>query len=541
MTAPPGTPARPSTTVAGDPRMAGLPPKAIPMLHAAARAIRDGAVPQATRCLDDALALAPEHPEALRLYGILYNRMQRHDQAHAVLQRALAQRPDDALILNDLGSALYGIDEIPAAFDAWRRACQLAPDYPVAWFNLGRNLQLQGITEQAVDALERVITLDPRNLPARILLGDALVHLGRFDDAEAHYRDALRLHPGCGDAWRGLSSMKTRPLSDADIAQLTALLARNDVAPNDRIAIGFALGKVLEDRQHYEQAFTAFHDANAAARRIAAWPVHEFSAHVDALLGAVEPLGSGSHDAGGEVIFIVGMPRSGSTLFEQILAAHPLVEGASELPDLEDVLREESMRRRQPFPQWVAAADQDDWMRMGQRYLQRTARWREQRPRHTDKMPENWQYAGILRAMLPGAIVVDARRDALETAWSCFKQQFYRLPHYTNDFGDISAYINDYKRAMQAFQRDNPARVRSFQYETLLADPESVIRDLLDFCGLPFDSACLEPHQATRSVRTASAAQVRQPLRRDTARTQHYGALLDPLRRGLGLPAVGER
>lgn len=526
--------------------MAGLPPKAIPLLHAAARAIRDGAVPQAMRCLDDALALAPEHPEALRLYGILYNRMQRHDQAHAVLQRALAQRPGDALIFNDLGSALSGIGETAAAFDAWRRACALAPDYATAWFNLGRNLLLEGTTEQAVDALERTLALDPRILPAQILLGDALVHLGRFDDADARYREALRLHPACGDAWRGLSSMKTRPLSDADMAQLASLLVRNDIAANDRIAIGFAHGKALEDQQRYAEAFVAFNDANAGTRRMAAWPAREFSAHVDAILEAVNsvepanPWPHGEPAPGSEVIFIVGMPRSGSTLFEQILAAHPQVEGASELPDLEVVLREESMRRKQPFPQWIAAAGQDDWLRLGQRYLERTARWRERRPRHTDKMPENWQYVGILRAMLPGATVVDTRRDALETAWSCFKQQFYRLPHYTNDFGDIAAYINDYKRAMQAFQRTDPQRIRSFQYEALLADPEVTTRDLLDFCGLPFDPVCMESHKARRSVRTASAAQVREPLQRATARTQHYGALLDPLRRRLELPPVGE-
>lgn len=526
-----GSPPRPP---ADDPRMSGLPPQAIPMLHAAARAIRDGAVPQATRYLDDALALVPEHPEALRLYGILYNRMQRHDQAHAVLQRALVQRPDDALILNDLASALYGIGEIQAAFDAWHRASQLAPDDPIIWFNLGRNLELQGRTEQAVDALERAIALDPRILPAQILLGDALVYLGRFDDADARYREALRLHPACGDAWRGLSNIKTRPLSDVDLAQLIDLHSRSDIADMDRIAMDYARGKALEDRQRYIEAFVAFTDANAGARQVAAWPASRFSAHVDAILAAMPSLHSAPSGPGSEVIFIVGMPRSGSTLFEQILAAHPQVEGASELADLGDVLREESMRRKQAFPQWIATADQTDWMRLGQRYLQLTARWRAQRPRHADKMPENWQYAGLLRAMLPGAVVIDTRRDVLETAWSCFKQQFYRAPHYTNDFGDLAAYIRNYERAMQVFRKDNQ-RIRSFAYEALLADPETVIRQLLDFCGLPFDPACLVSHQTQRSVRTASAAQVRQPLHRDTARTQHYGALLDPLRHALGL------
>jgi len=517
-------------------RMAGLAPDDVQRMHAAARAIRDGAAAQAEQWLGEVLDAAPEHPEALRLLGILRTRGRRHDEALALLQRALAQRPDDALILTDLGNAQQGLGDSDAAFASWRRACATAPDAPMPWFNIGRNLQLRGDTLPAVDALQRATTLAPDFIPAWILLGDALVHLGRFDEADAAYRQALRLQPTCGDAWRGLANMKTRPLSEADRTQLATALRRPGLADPDRIAMGFALGKVCEDQGRYDEAFNALGDANAAMRRLAPWQATAFHNHVDAVLAATTALPT-APDAqlGHELIFIVGLPRSGSTLFEQILAAHPQVEGASELPDLDEVIREESQRRQQPFTQWMRAASADDWRRLGRRYLERTARWRTQRPRSTDKLPENWLYSGILGAMLPGARIVDARRDPLEAGWSCYKQQFYKLPHFACTLTDIAAYIRDYERAMAVWQAADPERIRTQRYEDLLADPEGQIRALLAFCGLPFDPACLEFQKAERSVRTPSAAQVRQPLRRDTARAAAYGDLLaalrDPLRR----------
>lgn len=522
-----------------EPRLAGLAPAAVRQLQAAAQAIRDGAEGAARQALDTVLAMTPEHPEALRLYGILHTRAQRHGEAQAMLQRAIAQWPDYALAHSDLGNAQQAAGELDDAFASWRRACALAPEAAMPWFNLGRNLQQHGDTGAAIDALQQARVLAPDFLPALILLGDALVHAGHFDDADARYREALALHPACGDAWRGLANMKTRPLSETDREQLATALRRTDINPPDRIAMGFALGKVCEDQGHYEQAFAALNAANAQLRELATWHAGAFHTHVDAMLAASAKLSTPADAAfGHEVIFIVGLPRAGSTLFEQILAAHPDVEGASELPNLEQVLSEESTRRRQPLLQWIGAAGADDWQRLGRRYLERTARWRRTRPRHTDKLPSNWLLSGVLAAMLPGARIVDARRDALETGWSCYKQQFYRLPHFACTLTDIAAYIRDYERVMALWQAADPQRIRIQRYEALLAGPEREIRALLAFCGLPFDPACLDYHQATRSVRTASAAQVRQPLQHDTARAARYGTRLDPLRFGLGVPTI---
>ncbi|HET7125787.1 MAG TPA: sulfotransferase, partial [Lysobacter sp.] len=314
-------------------------------------------------------------------------------------------------------------------------------------------------------------------------------------------------------------------------------LARGDIGEEDRIAMAYALGAGEEAHGNYDSAFAALSDANARLRRRAPWSRAAFEGFVDAMLAATESLPAPRDpDLGREAIFIVGMPRSGSTLFEQILAAHPQVEGASELPELGEVIQNESKRRGKPFPQWIPDATADDWERMGRDYLQRTARWRSSKPRFSDKMPENWKLAGVLRAMLPGATVIETRRDPLETAWSCFRQPFYQLPHFSCDFDDIAACLSGSERAMDAIRARDPQYVHLFRYEELLADPEGRVRALLDACRLSFDPACLEFHHAARSVRTASAAQVRQPLRNDTARAAHYGARLDPLRSALGLP-----
>ncbi len=520
-----------STREAADPRVVGLADAVITQLHHAARCIRDGDAATAQATLMRIIKETREHPEALRLFGLLQLRQRRATEAVASLRRALAQWPDDALLRSDLASALAASGDLDGALASWRKATELDGTAAMPWFNLGRQLQLRGDSVAAADALMRATTLMPDFLPARVLLGDALVHLGRFDEATASYRAALAVMPSCGDAWRGLGNIKTRALDEADRARMRAVLDANDTADSDRIAIGFALGKAEEDAGHYAEALHALTIANTLQRRLAPWREAPLRDYVDQALAATIQLPKPPNpDFGREVIFIVGLPRSGSTLLEQMLSAHPEIEGASELPDLGEVLVAESSRRGQPWPHWIGKATAQDWLRLGRDYLKRTARWRQHKPRHTDKLPENWKFAGVLRAMLPGAHIIDMRRDPLETAWSCYKQQFYQLPHFACDFADLAAYLHHCERALDAWRECDPAHMHVQHYEALIADPEGELRRLLAALGLAFSPACLDYARSTRSVRTASAAQVREPLRADTARAPRYGALLDPLR-----------
>lgn len=536
---PPRYPAPNPAAVAadGDPRVIGLSDATVSSLRQAADAMRGGALDSARAALDHAWTLAPAHPETLRLRAVLALRQQRWQDARNDVRAALTQWPDDALLLSDLGNALAASGDSDGAIAHWRRACARDTTLAMAWFNLGRALQLRGDTADAKTALEAAVATAPAFVPAHILLGDACAHLGQFDLASARYRAALVLEPNCGDAWRGLANIKTRAIDADDRERMRLALAQPDLRDDDRIAIGHALGKACEDAGDYPAAFAALQAANAVQHRRAPWQEAALRDHVDQILTRTRNLPKAPNPRfGHEAIFIVGLPRTGSTLLEQMLSSHPDVEGASELADLDAVLMGESQRRGLPWPHWLDKATAQDWLRLGRDYLKRTQRWRDRKPRHTDKLPENWRFVGVLRAMLPGAHIIDMRRDPLETAWSCYKQQFYQRPHFACDFEDIAAYRHHCERALDLWRARDPEHIHVQHYEHLIADPERALRDLLAALDLRFAPECLDHARTQRAVRTASAAQVREPLRTDTARSAHYGTLLDPLRAALARP-----
>jgi len=352
-------------------------------------------------------------------------------------------------------------------------------------------------------------------------------------EAAAEYRRILSARPYTGMAWWGLADLKTTRAEAGDVAALRSALADPRASDDDRIAMGFALAKALDDGDRLAESLQALAEANAIARRRRQWDAQGFSRWMGSIRAAFDPAPAPAGGTQGEeVIFIASLPRSGSTLIEQILASHPRVEGAGELPDLPLVIAEESRRRQQPFPQWVPLAQPADWQRLGERYLERTAHWLHERPRFTDKLPNNWYFVGAIRAMLPGARIILVRRDPLETCFSCYRQ-FLNNNEYTRTFPDLAGFWRQFDLAVHAARMLHPGHVLESVHEELIAQPEARIRDLLAHCGLEFDPACLEFHKTQRDVRSPSAMQVRQPLRADLGRASRYGALLDPLRAAL--------
>ncbi|MDR3386647.1 MAG: sulfotransferase [Rudaea sp.] len=521
-------------------RLAGLGPAAIQLVTAGSAALQRQNAAAAEQSLRAALVQAPENAEILRLLAIALRLQNRNAEALDLLRRAVMQRPQDALIQNGLGTALDACGEGDAAIAAFHRACELAPQAAQLWSNLGKTLSDLGRFEEALPVLERAVQLSD-HATTHLRLAYALRVLGQTDMAAVRYRELIARNPANGAAWLGLASLKTRPLAAADIATMQAALDSSQLSGDDRISIGFALAKALEDHAQYAPAFAALETANALTRHIRPWDSAAFSALVDAILAAFTPAPAGAASRQGEeVIFIVSLPRAGSSLTEQILASHAQVKGAGELDDMTAVIVAESQRRNMPFPQWVATTGAQDWQRLGQHYLERTQRWHRPGMRFTDKLPGNWLRVGAALAMLPGARVIDCRRDPLETCFSCFRQLFVEgAQPFSYDLADIAAYWRDYDRTSRHWQRQYPRHVRVQSYEALLAAPEQEIADLLAFCGLPFDPACLRYNKTRRSVRTASASQVREPLMRDTARATKYGALLDRLRAALG-PGVAQ-
>jgi Tfp pilus assembly protein PilF len=514
-------------------RAAGLSPSARRFLEEAGKALGKGQPDMAERALVSVLALAPNNAEAHRLMGISFQMRNDHEKAVQSLRRSVISRPDDAMTLMNLGSSLYEIGAVDDALSALRQACELAPDMASVWYNLGKALKMQLRGEEARDAFEHALKRDAAHLLARTSLADTQVMLGDIPAAAANYRDVLRRQPEHAGAWYALANLKTEPLSEKDAAQIQRAFRKPGVPADARISLGFALAKALEDQGQYPAAFEALREANALKRRHVSWDASQQRARVDAIVAAFATPTAAPIDPslGQEVIFIASLPRSGSTLIEQILASHRQVEGADEITDLPQIIEEESRRRQQPFPQWVTSATSEDWARLGRDYLARTARWRAQRPRFTDKNMLNWEYAGAALAMLPGARVVNCHRDPVETCFACYRQLFSIGSHFSYDLNDMADYYLDYARLSRYWQQRHPEHVLDYSYEQLLVDTESQIRRLLDFCDLSFDPACLDFHKTSRAVlSTASAAQVRQPLRRDTSRTPHYEAQLASLR-----------
>lgn len=403
-----------------------------------------------------------------------------------------------------------------------------------AWFALGALGDRVADHDLALGAARECLNRAPSHDRARFLAARSLTILGRLDAAAAEYRELIRARSDVSSAWFGLLDMKTVTLDPAETQALRSDLDRAGNDPIEKAKLQFSLGRALEQAGAFDSSFELLVAANENMRLTAPWNAARNSEQVDRLREAFDgPVHAATPDLGAEVIFIVGLPRSGSSLVEQILSSHSRVEGANELNDIEAVIALESSRRGADFPSWVGSASSADWTRMGQMYLARTARWRIRKPVFTDKTLENWKYAGAIRAMLPASRIVDSRRDAVETCLSCFKQLFAPgLVNYSYSLDDLADYWKDYVRLTAAWQARFAGFYRIQSYEALVAHPAGEIAALLDFCGLPFEEACLRPQENLRAVRTASSAQVRSPMR-PTAHAASYAARLDRLRRRL--------
>ncbi len=413
---------------ATDDRLRGLAPEARSALLEASQRISRGELGAAEQLLRGILATSPDHSETLRMLAVAYQRGGHTAEAIGVVRHAQRSNPSDALLMNTLGSLLQNAGDIAGAGTAFRRACELDPNLASAWMNLGTNLQIRSDMRQAESAFARAVEIQPASIAARIAHALALNALGRTDESIAGFRAAIATNPRAVLAWAGLAEIKTVALSTDDIAVLERLVVDHALNEEERAIAGFALGRGLEDQQRYPDAFAAFANANAAMRSLMPWDAAAHSAYIDSIAAAFEtpPALAGDAARGSDVVFVISLPRAGSTLVEQVLGAHPDVEGAGEINDLALILQEESARRGERYPAWIGKANAEDWQRLGAQYLERTARWRSSRRVHVDKAVFNWPFVGAIVAMLPGARIVNVRRDAVETGWSCFKQRFVR-------------------------------------------------------------------------------------------------------------------
>jgi len=499
-------------------------------------------------------------------------------EAEALLRRHLKQHPTDVAAIRMLAEVALRLGRNVDAGRLLERCLELAPAFTPARYNYALALHRQARPAEALAQVERALEDDPRNpgyrnLQAAILgrigeferaievygdvlaeyprqpkawmsYGHALKSAGRRDDSVAAYRQAIEQSPGFGEAWWSLANLKTFPFTDEEVATMRLQLARTDLGDDDRLHFEVTLGKAMEDRGDHAGAFAHYAAGNRLRRATSRYDADDTSAHVQrsktvftaGFLAARRGWGCAARDP----IFIVGLPRAGSTLLEQVLSSHSSVEGTMELPDLMSIVQELADRRGRPdesrYPQALAGLGPDEFRTLGERYLASTRIQRKTgRPLFIDKMPNNWGHVGLIHLMLPNARIIDARRHPLACCFSNFKQHFARGQQFTYDLADIGRYYHDYVELMAHVDEVLPGRVHRVFYERMVEDTEAEIRRLLDYCGLPFEEACLRFHENERAVRTASSEQVRRPIYRDSLdQWRHFEPWLGPLRAALG-------
>lgn len=478
------------------------------------------------------LQLAPDCVEARRLLGLVEHIRGDYAQAVVLLRQALEAKPGDALILMNLATSLYAAGEFEVALSSLRRASALVPDFAPAWFNLGRMYMLQERPAGAITALHRALDIEPDHIPARVSLAQAQTVLGAIGPAMASYRDILRTHPAQVNAWMGLAELETGCLTADDVAQLRQAMQRSETSLQERMALGFALVRALEDQGDFDGAMRALHKANAMRGRQLNWNPQIARGRLDTLRDVFATARPGADDArqGEEVVFVVGLPCSGTGMLAKMLAAHPQLTMSHEAPDLKQVLDDESRRRGQAFSDWATLATAEDWTRLGQDYLARTKRYREHTPRFMDIHTHNWQLAGAAMAMLPGARMINARRDPLETCLACYRQLFAEGEEYSFNLDHMASHWHDYDRLSRHWGQLFPGRFVEHTFESWRDDPEVSLQRLLDACGLEPHPDCLALSQAEHTEHTTVAEPPAGRHVRATTRAVRYGARLNGLR-----------
>ena len=372
----------------------------------------------------------------------------------------------------------------------------------------------------------------------------ALKTTGHHEESVRAYRRAIELLPTFGEAYWSLANLKTFRFTDDELAAMRAQLERADLSDEDRLHFDFALGKALGDRGEYPASFAHYARANETRRAGIRYEADETTANVARSRAVLTEEFFAQRRGWGatatDPIFIVGLPRSGSTLLEQILSSHSAVEGTMELPDLLTMVRALGGRKKysesSKYPEVLATLAADDLQSLGERYLEQTRIQRKtDAPRFIDKMPNNFRHIGLIQLALPNAKIIDARRHPIACCFSNFRQHYARGQHFTYSLEEIGRYYRDYVELMAHFDAVLPGRVHRVCYEDVVDDLEREVRRLLEYCGLPFEQSCLEYYRTDRAVRTASSEQVRQPIFREGLDSwRHYEPWLDPLKKALG-------
>lgn len=505
-------------------------------------ALAQNDLPVAERLLKAQLRAAPDDIAALRMLAEVAGRLGRFPDARSLLEHALSIAPTFRQARYNLAIVLLRQQQ-PAEALAQIETLSANDPENVGYQNVrAAALANLGDLDGAVVHFERAVAARPQQANLWLNFGHALKTAGRQSDGVSAYRRAITLEPRYGDAWWSLANLKTVTFDDADVTAMTTSLNRKDLREGDALHLHFALGKAFEDRAMFADSFEHYRLGNDLRRTQIGYNPDHVSRKVGNIVAAIEAGfldgTTGGHNAR-DPIFILGLPRSGSTLIEQILASHPEIEGTQELPDIQAIAREAIETEPEPYPGRLLKLEATELTRLGANYIARTRRQRPLgRPLFIDKMPNNWLHVPLILRMLPKARIIDARRDPMACGFSNFKQHFARGQNFSYGLSDIGRYYSDYLRLMTSVERAAPGRILLVEYEKMVEDTDGQIRRLLKFVGVDHSDGCHNFFENKRSVRTASSEQVRQPIFRDgLEQWRHYEPWLGPLKDALRDPS----
>lgn len=488
-------------------------------LALAAEHQKEGRHEEAATLYREVLRNNPKNVDALRMLGVLAFGEGNIDEAERLLRRAVAAAPDFVNAIIDLGLALKEQSRIEEAIECFRQATKLEPKNIKAHYQLAQILSPAALSDEAIDSYEKVLELRPKHGGALLGLGHVLKTMGRQEEAVESYRKCIAAKPDRGEVYWSLANLKTYRLSDEDIAEMETRVTGGELTDESHVNFLFALAKAYEDRGDYDRGWEYYVEGNAKRRMLEHYDPVRFEMRNDAIINVFdkkfleENTNLGNPDP--SPIFIIGLPRSGSTLLEQILASHSMVEGTAELVYIRRVEHSLSKNRVDGvnYPEAVRELREPNFKSLGQDYLDGAQMHRtEGAPRFIDKMPNNFPAVGLIHLILPNAKIIDARRYPLDSCLSNFRQLYGQGQPFTYDLTDIGEYFLEYQRLMDHWHEVLPGRVLTVQYEDVVTDFENQVRRLLDYCELPWEDSCLRYHETDRPVRTASSEQVRQPV-----------------------------
>lgn len=524
-----------------------------PDLIEAASAINEDRLADAEPLLRAHLRQDPLDVAAIRLMAQLAARLGRYKDSEALLRRALELAPDFIVARSNLAGILYRQNRFEETVELLNDVLAAQGDDAGGQSLMAAALGRIGEYDEALALYGALTERFPQHAKLWMSYGHVLKTVGKQDEGIAAYRRALAEEPTLGEVWWSLANLKTVQFDAADIAAMEDALNRDEsLSDDDRLHLHFALGKAYDDRREAEASFGHYDRANRIRHGQLEYDPDIITAHVDTIIARFTPefLSNRSNldEGAADPIFILGMPRAGSTLLEQILASHSLIEGTMELPDMPAIALREGKGVASGWVDAVVQMSTDRLAELGDDFLNRTRVQRKtHRPFFIDKLPNNWIYTGLIHLILPNAKIIDARRHPLDCCFSNFRQHFAKGQAFSYSLSDMGRYYADYVRLMAHFDRVLPGRVHRVIHEQLIEEPEVHVRAMLDYVGVPFEEACLNFHENRRAVRTASSEQVRRPINRDGVdQWRAYEKWLDPLKSALGslwhsYPAVDDR